>query len=39
VEGWRLDLGCAEGVDEPGYVSLKCRDPDGYVVELAWEPE
>ena len=25
--------------DEPGYVSVKCRDPDGYVVEAAWEPE
>jgi len=25
--------------DEPGYVSVKCRDPDGYVVELAWEPD
>ena len=24
--------------EEPGYVSVKCRDPDGYVVELAWEP-
>jgi catechol 2,3-dioxygenase-like lactoylglutathione lyase family enzyme len=24
--------------DEPGYVSVKCRDPDGYVVEAAWEP-
>jgi catechol 2,3-dioxygenase-like lactoylglutathione lyase family enzyme len=24
--------------DEPDYVSVKCRDPDGYVVELAWEP-
>jgi catechol 2,3-dioxygenase-like lactoylglutathione lyase family enzyme len=24
--------------DEPEYVSVKCRDPDGYVVELAWEP-
>jgi|SRR6516165_8627552 len=24
--------------DEPGYVSFKCRDPDGYVVEVAWEP-
>jgi catechol 2,3-dioxygenase-like lactoylglutathione lyase family enzyme len=23
--------------DEPEYVSVKCRDPDGYVVELAWE--
>jgi catechol 2,3-dioxygenase-like lactoylglutathione lyase family enzyme len=27
-----------EEQDEPGYVSVKCRDPDGYVVELAWEP-
>jgi catechol 2,3-dioxygenase-like lactoylglutathione lyase family enzyme len=25
--------------DEPDYVSVKCRDPDGYVVEVAWEPE
>jgi catechol 2,3-dioxygenase-like lactoylglutathione lyase family enzyme len=25
--------------DEPDYVSVKCRDPDGYVVELAWEPD
>ncbi len=25
--------------EEPDYVSVKCRDPDGYVVELAWEPE
>jgi catechol 2,3-dioxygenase-like lactoylglutathione lyase family enzyme len=24
--------------DEPDYVSLKCRDPDGYIVEAAWEP-
>jgi catechol 2,3-dioxygenase-like lactoylglutathione lyase family enzyme len=24
--------------DEPNYVSVKCRDPDGYVVEAAWEP-
>jgi catechol 2,3-dioxygenase-like lactoylglutathione lyase family enzyme len=24
--------------DEPEYVSVKCRDPDGYVVEAAWEP-
>jgi enamine deaminase RidA (YjgF/YER057c/UK114 family) len=21
------------------YVSVKCRDPDGYIVEAAWEPE
>ena len=33
----------AEGVeivgewDEPSYVSFKCLDPDGYVVEVAWE--
>jgi catechol 2,3-dioxygenase-like lactoylglutathione lyase family enzyme len=25
--------------EEPGYVSVKYRDPDGYVIELAWEPE
>jgi catechol 2,3-dioxygenase-like lactoylglutathione lyase family enzyme len=24
--------------DEPAYVSVKCLDPDGYVVEAAWEP-
>ena len=24
--------------DEVDYVSVKCRDPDGYVVEAAWEP-
>jgi catechol 2,3-dioxygenase-like lactoylglutathione lyase family enzyme len=23
--------------DEPDYVSVKCRDPDGYVVEVSWE--
>ena len=27
-----------EESDEVDYVSVKCRDPDGYVVELAWEP-
>jgi catechol 2,3-dioxygenase-like lactoylglutathione lyase family enzyme len=27
-----------EESDEPDYVSVKCRDPDGYVVEFAWEP-
>jgi catechol 2,3-dioxygenase-like lactoylglutathione lyase family enzyme len=26
-----------EQSDEPGYVSVKCRDPDGYVIEFAWE--
>ena len=25
--------------DEPDYVSVKCLDPDGYVIELAWEPD
>jgi catechol 2,3-dioxygenase-like lactoylglutathione lyase family enzyme len=24
--------------DEPDYVSVKFRDPDGYVVEASWEP-
>jgi catechol 2,3-dioxygenase-like lactoylglutathione lyase family enzyme len=24
--------------DEADYVSVKCADPDGYVVEYAWEP-
>jgi catechol 2,3-dioxygenase-like lactoylglutathione lyase family enzyme len=24
--------------EEPEYVSVKCHDPDGYVVEAAWEP-
>jgi catechol 2,3-dioxygenase-like lactoylglutathione lyase family enzyme len=28
----------AEEWEEPEYVSVKCRDPDGYVVEAAWEP-
>ena len=23
--------------DEPAYVSVKCRDPDGYIVEASWE--
>ena len=25
--------------DEPTYVSVKCRDPDGYIIEASWEPE
>jgi catechol 2,3-dioxygenase-like lactoylglutathione lyase family enzyme len=25
--------------DESDYVSVKCFDPDGYVVEAAWEPD
>jgi len=27
-----------EGSDEPAYASVKCRDPDGYIVEAFWEP-
>jgi catechol 2,3-dioxygenase-like lactoylglutathione lyase family enzyme len=36
----RLDADGVELVeswDDPGYVSVKCRDPDGYVVEAYWE--
>jgi catechol 2,3-dioxygenase-like lactoylglutathione lyase family enzyme len=29
----------AEEWVEPEYVSVKCLDPDGYVVEAAWEPD
>ena len=25
--------------DEADYVSVKCADPDGYVVEAGWEPD
>ena len=25
--------------DEPAYVSVKCSDPDGYIVEASWEPD
>jgi catechol 2,3-dioxygenase-like lactoylglutathione lyase family enzyme len=24
--------------DEPDYVSVKVRDPDGYILEASWEP-
>ena len=24
--------------EQPEYVSVKCRDPNGYVVEASWEP-
>src|SRR6266487_5289005 len=43
VRGFRDRL-AADGVaiveewDEPAYVSVKFRDPDGYVIEAAWEP-
>jgi catechol 2,3-dioxygenase-like lactoylglutathione lyase family enzyme len=26
-----------EWSDEPGYVSVEVRDPDGYIVEMAWD--
>jgi catechol 2,3-dioxygenase-like lactoylglutathione lyase family enzyme len=29
----------AEFADEPEYVSVKCKNPDGYVIEFAWEPD
>lgn len=32
-------IAIVEEWDEPAYVSVKCRDPDGYVVEASWEPE
>ena len=32
------DIELVEEWDEPEYVSVKCRDPDGYIVEAAWEP-
>jgi catechol 2,3-dioxygenase-like lactoylglutathione lyase family enzyme len=44
VRGFRDRL-AADGVElveeweEPGYVSVKFRDPDGYVVEYAWEAD
>jgi hypothetical protein len=28
-----------EESDVPEYVSGKCRDPDGYIVEAWWEPD
>jgi hypothetical protein len=44
VRAFRDRIG-ADGVeivetwDESDYVSVKFRDPDGYVVEVGWEPE
>lgn len=35
LEGDGIEI--VEFWDEPDYVSVKCRDPDGYVVEFAWE--
>jgi catechol 2,3-dioxygenase-like lactoylglutathione lyase family enzyme len=36
----RLDqdgIAIVEQWDEPDYVSVKCRDPDGHIVEFSWE--
>jgi len=27
-----------EECDERDYLSVKCRDPDGYIIEASWEP-
>jgi catechol 2,3-dioxygenase-like lactoylglutathione lyase family enzyme len=32
------DVPIVEWWDEADYVSVKLRDPDGYVVEVSWEP-
>jgi hypothetical protein len=32
----RIEL--VEECDEPGYVSVKWRDPDGYIVAASWQP-
>ncbi len=31
-------LAIVEQWDEPDYVSFKCLDPDGYKIEVFWEP-
>jgi len=36
---WSPTASIIEESDEPDYVSVKCRDPDGYIVEGSWEPE
>ena len=35
----RTALEIVDWWDEPDYVSVKFRDPDGYVIEVGWEPE
>jgi catechol 2,3-dioxygenase-like lactoylglutathione lyase family enzyme len=32
------EITIVEEWDEPEYVSVKCLDPDGYIVEAGWEP-
>lgn len=27
-----------EQTDEPGFAGFKCRDPDGHLIEVYWEP-
>jgi len=36
VQADRLEI--VDWWDEPDYVSVKFRDPDGYVIEVGWEP-
>ena len=31
-------ISIVEEYDEPRYVAFKCADPDGYRVEVYWEP-
>ena len=35
----RESIPIVEEWEESDYVSVKCRDPDGFVVEFAWEPD
>jgi catechol 2,3-dioxygenase-like lactoylglutathione lyase family enzyme len=35
LEGDGVEI--VERWDEPDYVSVKCRDPDGHIVEFSWE--
>jgi catechol 2,3-dioxygenase-like lactoylglutathione lyase family enzyme len=35
----RDGVALVEEWDEPDYVSVKARDPDGYIVEASWEPD
>jgi hypothetical protein len=35
----RHGLQVVEGSDEPTDASVKILDPDGYVVELFWDPD
>jgi catechol 2,3-dioxygenase-like lactoylglutathione lyase family enzyme len=37
VEADELEI--VEWWDEHDYVSVKFRDPDGYVIEVGWEPD